>query len=159
MSMTIVLRTARRTDARYVLGLEEACMRAYAEALWGHWHPSDTPQTLCLGGCRIVECDGVAVGCVQAEFRDEYLWLDKLYIDPAYQHRGIGLQVLRHVLDQAARAVVPVKLCVLTTNPADAFYQREGFHVCEETAERRIMVRPPFAPSLLPIAHHQIVRV
>ena len=124
MTMTIDFRTARRADARYVVGLEEACMRAYVEALWGHWHPSDTPQTLCLGGCRIVECDGVAVGCVQVSNRDDHLWLEKLYIDPDHQNRGLGAQVLRHVLDAAAREQLPVKLCVLATNPAQAFYQR-----------------------------------
>jgi ribosomal protein S18 acetylase RimI-like enzyme len=145
--MTIEFRTARRADARYVLGLEEACMRAYAEALWGHWHASDTPATMCLGGCYIVECEGEAVGCVQVSHRGDHLWIEKLYIDPDYQNRGLGAQVLQHVLAAAAREQLPVRLCVLTTNPAQAFYERAGFVVCEETAERRIMATPPFALS------------
>lgn len=141
--MAVEFRTARRADARYVLGLEEACMRAYAEALWGHWHASDTPQTLCLGGCYIVEHASEAVGCVQVSHRGDHLWLEKLYIDPDHQNRGLGAQALQHVLDDAAREQLPVRLCVLTTNPAQAFYERLGFVVCEESAGRRIMTTQP----------------
>jgi ribosomal protein S18 acetylase RimI-like enzyme len=146
--MEIEFRTARRADARYVLGLEEACMRAYAEALWGHWHASDTPQTLCLGGCYILECDGEAVGCVQVSHRGDHLWIEKLYIDPDQQSRGLGGQALQRVLAAAAREQLPVRLCVLTTNPAaQAFYERLGFTVYEESPGRRIMTRPPFVVS------------
>lgn len=155
--MAVEFRAALRADARYVLGLEEACMRAYAEALWGHWHPSDNAATLCLIGCRIIGYGGVAVGCVQVTNRGDHLWLEKLYIDPDHQNRGLGALVLRHVLNAAAHEQLPVKLCVLATNPAQAFYRRAGFVVCEELAERRIMMMPAFAvspaaPQSLPVA-------
>lgn len=39
-----------------------------------------------------------------------------------------------------ARAIgLPLRLSVLTTNPAVAFYQREGLRIYDETAERRYM--------------------
>ncbi|NJL50609.1 MAG: GNAT family N-acetyltransferase [Blastochloris sp.] len=157
--MVIVFRTARRSDARYVLGLEEACMRTYAEALWGHWHPSDIPATFCVGGCRIIECDGVAVGCVQVSHHGDHLWIDKLYIDPDHQNRGLGGLALRYVLDAAAQEQLPVKLCVLITNPAQAFYERAGFVVCEESPERRIMTTSRLKLSPAPVDTQQAARV
>lgn len=58
------LRPASRSDAAYILRLEEICMRDYAEALWGHWRPSDTIESLALDGHDIIELDSKAAGCV-----------------------------------------------------------------------------------------------
>ena len=52
--MPVVLRPVVSTDARYLLDLEEVCMRSYAEALWGNWRPSDTVETLDLTGHDIM---------------------------------------------------------------------------------------------------------
>lgn len=115
-------------------------MRGYAEALWGSWRPSATMGTLPLDGHEIVLLDGEAVGCVAATWHADHLFIDKLYIAPAFQNRGLGAQVLRRKVEEAAARGLPVKLSVLTTNPARKFYEREGFSVETETAERRRMV-------------------
>lgn len=68
--------------------------------------------------------------------------MDKLYIDPEFQNRGTGAQVLRKVVEEARKAGLPTKLSVLTTNPARKFYEREGFVVEAETPERPRKTEP-----------------
>ncbi|WP_420848930.1 GNAT family N-acetyltransferase [Rhizobium etli] len=63
--------------------------------------------------------------------------MEKLYIAPAFQSRGIGTYVLNTKCCQAAQRGLPTKLSVLTTNPADRFYKRAGFVLEAETLERR----------------------
>ncbi|WP_200835076.1 hypothetical protein [Phyllobacterium salinisoli] len=45
-TMSMILRSATKSDAAYLLNLEEICMRAYAEALSGDWKQSDTVESL-----------------------------------------------------------------------------------------------------------------
>lgn len=116
-------------------------MRAYAEALWGSWRPSDTAETLDLKGHEIIELDGQRCGCVAVVWHPDHMFIEKLYIDPAYQGRGIGAFALRAKTSFAAQRGLPTKLSVLTTNPADRFYRREGFTLESETLERRRFVK------------------
>ncbi|WP_417623188.1 GNAT family N-acetyltransferase [Parasphingorhabdus sp.] len=140
--MTTTLRSATRSDALYLLKLEEACMRAYAEALWGAWRPSDTAETLDLSGHEIIELGGRPCGCVAVSWQPDHMFVEKLYIDPAYQGRGIGAVALKAKTSIAAKKGLPTKLSVLTTNPADRFYTREGFTLEAKTPERRRFSKP-----------------
>ena len=118
--------------------LEEACMRDYAVALWGSWRPRPA-DALILDEHRLIVADGEDAGCVSVTPRADHLWVNKLYVAPAYQKRGYGAFALRQVLGEAAAFGLPLRLSVLTTNPAVAFYRREGLVIYEETAERRFM--------------------
>jgi GNAT superfamily N-acetyltransferase len=44
-----------------------------------------------------------------------------------FRGRGMGTQLLRDLIDQSARAGVPVRLQVFKSNPARRLYQRLGF--------------------------------
>lgn len=141
--MSLVLRPACSGDVAYLLALEEACMRAYAEALWGTWRPR---AGLDPAGHEIVVEGGIDVGCVATTLHADCLFIDKLYVDPAFQGRGIGTAILRRKVDAAAARGLPTTLSVLVTNPADRLYRREGFVVVGETPERRRMTKP-LAPA------------
>lgn len=132
------LRAAVPGDEPYLHWLEEACMRDYAVALWGSWRPRPA-DALILDEHRLIVADGDDAGCVSVTRREDHLWVNKLYVAPAYQKRGYGAFALRQVFGEAAAIGVPVRLSVLTTNPAVAFYRREGLVIYEETAERRFM--------------------
>jgi len=58
--------------------------------------------------------------------------LDHLYIDPPFQRRGIGAQVLRWAFAQADAAQFPLELCALKGSNANRFYLRHG---CVKTGE------------------------
>jgi GNAT superfamily N-acetyltransferase len=132
--MEAVLRVAIEADKPFLRWLEETTMRDYAVALWGTWRPS--PEEGATYGTRIVTCDGEDAGCVATTRQADHIWINKLYIAPEYQRRGLGAAVLRLVISEGAASNLPVRLGVLTTNPAIAFYIREGLRVYEETPER-----------------------
>lgn len=117
-------------------------MRGYAEALWGGpWKPRRPLEAFDPAGYFLIARDGVVVGCVAETWERDHLFLVALYIDAPFQRQGIGAAVLRMKTDEVAARGLPTKLSVLATNPADAFYRREGFTVESETRERRRMVR------------------
>ena len=103
-------------------------MREYAVALWGRWIARPEEHSS-LDGQRIMVAGGRDVGCVAALPRTYYLDVDKLYVAPNHRRQGIGSAVLKIVLAEAAALNLPVRLTVLTTNPAFAFYLRHGFCV------------------------------
>lgn len=140
----ILYRPAEPSDAGYLLALEEACMRRHAKALWGRWQPSATIESYDTAGHRILMVSGHFAGCIAAIRRMDELFVSKLYIAPEYQNQGIGAVVLRTVTSQATKMNLPIRLTVLSTNPALRFYERQGFFVEKETAERRHLC---FAPT------------
>lgn len=74
---------------------------------------------------RIAECEGRVAGYLGAVGG----LLDDLFIDPAYQRRGIGRSL---VGAQVARGIRPVSLEVFEENaPARALYEAFGFIVTE----------------------------
>lgn len=113
-------------------------MREYAVALWGAWRPRPE-QEGALDGTRIIVDDGEDAGCVATTRHADHIWIDRLYIAPSHQRRGLGAAILRMVISEGAASSLPVRLSVLTTNPAVAFYIREGLHVYEQTPERIFM--------------------
>jgi GNAT superfamily N-acetyltransferase len=134
----IVLRAAGECDKPFLKWLEEACMRDYAIALWGVWRPRPEKAGV-LDGTRIIVDDGEDAGCVATTRHADHIWIDRLYIAPSQQRRGLGAAVLQMVISEGAASNLPVRLSVLTTNPAIAFYMREGLRVYEETPERMFM--------------------
>ncbi|ARQ13840.1 hypothetical protein NXC12_PE00244 (plasmid) [Rhizobium etli] len=56
--MSVILRPATKSDAAYLLNLEEVCMRGYAEELWGDWRQSDTVESLDVAGHEVIELNG-----------------------------------------------------------------------------------------------------
>jgi GNAT superfamily N-acetyltransferase len=134
-SIKIALRGAREDDRPFLRWLEEVCMREYAIALWGVWRPGPEEE-VSLDSHRIIEHEGENVGCVATDRHVDHIWIGKLYIAPSHQRRGLRAFVLRLVISEAAASNLPVRLSVLTTNPAIAFYLREGLHTYEKTAER-----------------------
>lgn len=140
--MRIDFYPATSSDAEYLLRLEETCMRNYAEALWGCWKPSATVEKFHAANHYLIQRDGIPVGCIAEMWHADHLFIGKLYIDAPFQRQGIGAVVLRMKSQEAAVWGLPIKLSVLTTNPAYAFYRREGFEVESETAERRRMTKP-----------------
>ncbi|MCV0397542.1 MAG: GNAT family N-acetyltransferase [Rhizobiaceae bacterium] len=143
--LTLSMRASGKGDARFLLHLEEQCVRGYAVALWGSWRPSSTVEAFDPAGHRVLMQGGVDIGCVATEERADHIWIQKLYVHPDWQNLGVGTWALRHVVNEAVSARLPVRLSVLVTNPAVGFYEREGFSVSERSAERIRMVRWPQA--------------
>jgi ribosomal protein S18 acetylase RimI-like enzyme len=131
------LRQATSKDAPHILLLEEEGMRRHAEALWGGWVPSSTPELLPLDGHEMIEYSGEPVGCVACDWHADHLRIRKLYVAEEYRRRGIGARVLAIKFRQAAVRGLTLRLTVLSTNnDARRFYEREGMSVVDRTQER-----------------------
>jgi GNAT superfamily N-acetyltransferase len=140
MTQTLVpdisLRAATSEDAAFALQVTEACMRAYAEQTWGAWNGrADFDPAL----DKIIQLAGQDIGLVGVEARTDVWVLDKLYLLPAYQRRGLGGLLLRCLIDDAKAARVVFRLTVLEVNPARRFYERHGFVLTHTISPRQHM--------------------
>jgi GNAT superfamily N-acetyltransferase len=69
--------------------------------------------------------------CIRNE--DSY-HLERFYILPEYQNKGIGTYILKDILDMADGAGLPVRLMWLNINPAASLYMLVGFKVTGKLA-------------------------
>lgn len=113
-------------------------MREYVELTWGKWIPEPKdkfrPETH-----QVIQCDGADIGCIASIDEPEALTLEKFYILPSHQNRGIGTLLLRRLIEGAHTSGKPIRLRVLRVNPARLLYERNGFHIDRSTDERHFM--------------------
>lgn len=133
----ITLRAATLADTNQINWLEEVCMRALAEALWGTWQPSGT---LDLSSHEMIEHQGDVVGCMASRDASDALYLTRLYLAPKARNQGIGATCLSHVLARVVRT--PIRLRVLVNNRAVHFYERHGFIAEDRTTTHIQMIHP-----------------
>jgi GNAT superfamily N-acetyltransferase len=138
---SITFRPAIQNDGAFILTVEEATMRAYAEALWGDWKRSITLEEFDHSDHYVIEIENISVGVLHIVEDAQSLMVKKLYIEPCYQRRGIGAKALKWVSKIAKDRDLPITLSVLRTNPAINFYKREGFVVTSETPDRVHMAK------------------
>lgn len=138
----ITLRPARRADAPTIIWLEEVCMKDYAMQLWGSWQASDTPETLNLSTHEMVEHQSNSIGCIATQVKADAFQLGRLYFAPEARNQGFGAAVLAQIIARADAKGLPVRLRVLTNNPAVRFYARHGFQTERQTKEHIYMIRP-----------------
>ena len=78
---------------------------------------------------RIKDCFVYDDGIVKGFLRINGTRVEKLFVEPAFQSRGIGRMLLDHVIEEAGVK----ELCVLEKNPrAIRFYERHGFSRTDE---------------------------
>ena len=135
------LRDAEARDIPTLLQLEEDGMRDYAVALWGYWRPSAPAETFDVAGHQMVLSGTETFGCIAMGWTPTHLALRKLYLAPKARNQGIGTHLLEHIWSVAQTRALPIRLRVLTTNPALRFYQRAGYDIESETSEHRYLVR------------------
>jgi len=102
-------------------------------------------QQWTLSQVRIITFEGAAVGWLQNATRDDTLFLAQLFVDGAFQRRGIGTLVMRQLIGEASRARQAVTLGVVKINPAVRLYERLGFLITHEDERKFYMRREPDA--------------
>lgn len=90
---------------------------------------------------RIITFDGTDVGWVQTIRQEEALFLGQIIIERPFQRRGIGTQIMRQLISDAAQIGLPLCLSVVKINPALRLYQRLGFHITHEDELKFYMKR------------------
>jgi ribosomal protein S18 acetylase RimI-like enzyme len=90
---------------------------------------------------RIIVLDGTDIGWLQSTIQGEALFLAQLFVDASFQGQGIGTEVMKRIIDEAARANQAVTLSVVKTNPALRLYERLGFRITHEDDRKFYMRR------------------
>lgn len=73
----------------------------------------------------VAEEEGHRVGFASVYANDNFL--HNLFVDPAWQGKGVGSALLKHV--QSTFTSTGALKCLLHNSPALAFYQRHGWHI------------------------------
>jgi ribosomal protein S18 acetylase RimI-like enzyme len=89
---------------------------------------------------RVITLDGTDIGWLQSFEKDDALFLGQLFVDDALRRRGIGTEVVKALIEEAARAGRAMTLGVVKTNPALRLYERLGFRTTHGD-ERKFYMR------------------
>ncbi|WP_321858168.1 GNAT family N-acetyltransferase [Paraburkholderia tropica] len=121
--------------------IQETCMKEYAVQTWGTWIP-EPPEKFRPEIHEIIQYDGDEIGCMAVVAEEDVLSLEKLYILPAFQGRGIGTWLLKRLIERAHACNKPIRLRVLRVNPARRLYERNGFLIDSSSDVRHFMSYP-----------------
>lgn len=139
----IRLREATAADADFIYLVVETTMRAYIEQVWGSFSEEKTREnvasSIAAGNYSIIEVDGRDAGVFCVEREETHIQLAQIFILPSHQNRGLGTSLVRGLIEEARAAAKPLRLRVLSVNPARKLYEREGFRVTATTPERYYM--------------------
>jgi ribosomal protein S18 acetylase RimI-like enzyme len=98
---------------------------------------------------RIITHDGADAGWLQTTTRGDDLFLAQIFVDGAFQRRGIGTDVMRRLIGEASREGRAVTLGVVKTNPALQLYKRLGFRVTHDDDRKFYMRLDPDDEALV----------
>jgi ribosomal protein S18 acetylase RimI-like enzyme len=96
-----------------------------------------------LAQVRIIALDGSDVGWLQTIAQDDELFVAQMFVDRPFQRRGIGTEVMKRLIGEAARVNQAMRLSVVKINPAVSLYERLGFRVIREDDRKFYMKRDP----------------
>jgi GNAT superfamily N-acetyltransferase len=143
------LRTARHTDAQWLVGLKSRVMFADLDRL-GRWDPHRASERMLRdfhpATTRIILVDGRPIGSVAVRPEPGEQWIEKFYIEEEFQGRGIGAGVLQWALAEFADAR-PFRINVLQGSAARRLYERHGFLFEHEDEIDVFLVRPVTAAA------------
>jgi len=132
--MPIAFRPAASQDFDYCKRLYFAEMNWIIEALHldrvtqeiGFQHQWNPTQV------RILTLNGADIGWLQSFTQANELFLGQLIVERAFQRRGIGTEVVKRLICEAARLDQAMRLNVVKINPAVRLYERLGFKIMHE---------------------------
>ena len=146
LTVNIALRDACREDVPFARNLYFETMRGIIERLFG-WDERREEKNFAnffkLDEVQIITADGQDVGWIQQQISQSTINLGSFYVVPAMQVRGIGSEVLRMLLERAARESKAMTLSVVKINPARKFYERRGFRATHEDEHKVYMSASP----------------
>jgi ribosomal protein S18 acetylase RimI-like enzyme len=90
---------------------------------------------------RMVTFNSADIGWVQSFVKDNALFLAQLFVDGQFQRRGIGTDVVKALIGEAARTGLALTLGVVKTNPALRLYERLGFRITHDDDRKFYMRR------------------
>jgi len=137
------LRQATAQDEGPLSEIHRAAMREHVEAVWG-WDETDQRERFRVGfnpaAVSVIVSSGEPVGLLKVDRRTDEVFLASIELAPRVQRRGMGGDIVRSMLREAAQRGVRVRLQVFHQNPARRLYERLGFRAVGETATHVEMI-------------------
>ncbi len=140
----IGLRPALEHDFEYCRRLYFAEMRWIIDELRldrNSQKPASGSSGTGAGSCY--SAHGTDVGWLQTIREDNQIFVAQMFVDSPFQRRGIGTEVMKRLISEAAEFGLAVRLNVVRINPARRLYERLGFRVTHEDDRKFYMKRYP----------------
>jgi GNAT superfamily N-acetyltransferase len=96
-----------------------------------------------LAQVRIIALDDSDVGWLQNMTQEGEFFVAQMFVDRPFQRRGIGTEVMKRLIGEAAGLNQTMRLNVVKINPAVRLYERLGFEVVREDDRKFYMRRDP----------------
>ena len=131
--LQFALRPPVAADAAFIYAVCETTMRQHVESAGKPWATEGmrekSENDALDSNTKIVSAAGQDIGVYSASVRDSAYCIDMLFLLPGFQRHGVGSALLAQARVAAANARVPIRIQVITTNPAKAFWEFHGFVV------------------------------
>jgi GNAT superfamily N-acetyltransferase len=138
-STNFTIRRSSADDAPLFYDVIEQTMREFIMATWGRWNESRVRQESLEDSispdAQVIQVGDIAVGVCLIERSPTHIQLEQIYLLPEYQRLGIGSVLIQSLITEASQSHIPIRLRVMTVNPAKKFYEKFGFIVTEVTPE------------------------
>lgn len=125
----------RQADGVELACLRERAMRASLEAV-GRYDPVRVKQrflgTFNPDNTKKIMHEGCIAGFFVVLNKADHIYLDHLYVDPAFQSKKIGAAALSRVMKLAQEKAKPIRLGALKQSRANKFYLAHGFQKTHE---------------------------
>jgi ribosomal protein S18 acetylase RimI-like enzyme len=89
---------------------------------------------------RIIIYNGMDIGLLKTDEKEDMVEIVQVQIEPQYQGRGIGKQVINSVIERSLSQNKGISLSVLKENPARDLYLRMGFKIVGEEDASWMMI-------------------
>ena len=124
MAVETTLRLATAGDVEFLYNLLKVALGPHVELVFGPWKEEEERakffEATRPGEHQIVECAGEPIGCLKVQRSSSEFKLNRVFLLPAFQGRGIGSELVRDLVMEAHSAGLPVRLRVFKINPAHA---------------------------------------
>jgi GNAT superfamily N-acetyltransferase len=118
---------ARLEDLEWLEPFYESIMRPYYVELNWEWDNTKFRESFDPNITKIIQADGIDIGMLKVEEREDCIYLGDIQIDRVYRSKGIGTQLIKTAIESARIVNQPIRLRVLKGNPAKDLDLRLGF--------------------------------
>ncbi|WP_085908653.1 GNAT family N-acetyltransferase [Kiloniella majae] len=143
--MTLSFKTAAATDLETLISIRIAAMKESLENI-GRFNPERARERFASNFApektTLILKENEIIGFYVLFAKDDYLWLDHLYIDPTVQSSGVGAKAMMQIVDKSSEKKLPVKLCALKESRANNFYKKHGFKLTHSEEWDNYYTRP-----------------
>ena len=130
----LLYRKALETDIDYLLQLRKETMSEHL--INSGIISNDEDQLLRINylfdQAKIVMLNNENVGLLKLDEKENRIEIVQIQIDPKFQKKGIGKQIIEAVIKNALAQNKELVLSVLKANPAKELYERLGFKIIGE---------------------------